>query len=122
MKVLTVCMGDQGGTFFGETDLPQEEMDFAPPSPGGYSVSPLMKAEGVRILHTPAGYIDEWHPVPQRMFVIVLSGRVNLETSDGDSRIIETGGMFINNDVSGRGHRITEMDGKAYDMALVQLS
>lgn len=122
MNVLTVLMDDGGGTYFGETELPMEAADFAPPSPAGYWVSPKLGTDTVCIMRTPAGYVDVWHPVPQRMFVVLLSGRLKLETTDGDHRIIETGGMFINEDNEGRGHRMTEIDGGAYDMALIHLT
>ncbi len=121
MNVLTVFLDDNGGTYFGETDLPLEAADFAPPSPPGYWVSPKLNSVAVRLMRTLAGYVDTWHPVPQRMFVILLSGRLKLETTDGDHRIIETGGMFINEDNRGRGHRMMEVDNGPYDMALIHL-
>ena len=122
MKILTVCMDADGGSFFGETELPMEAADFSPPSPPGYRVSPKLGTDAVCIMRTPADYVDAWHPVPQRMFVILLSGRLRLETTDGDHRIIDTGGMFINEDDSGTGHRIMEADGGPYDMAMIHLS
>ncbi len=99
--VLTVLMDEEGGTFFGETELPLEVADFAPPSPPGYWVSPKLASDAVCVMRTPAGYVDTWHPVPQRVLVVLLSGRLRLETTDGDHRMIETGGMFINEDTEG---------------------
>lgn len=122
MEILTVLMTDDGGTCFGGTDLPLEQIDFAPPSPTGYEVSLALPADGIRIMRTPADYHDEFHHCPQRMFVILLSGRLRLETSDGDHRVIETGGMFINEDIVGQGHRMMEIDGGEYELALIGLS
>ena len=122
MKLLRVNVGDDGETFFDHTDWPLEPGDMAPPSPAGYVVTPKFATDGIRIMHTPAGYVDQWHPVPQRMFVILLSGCLRLETTDGDHRIIETGGMFLNEDDRGKGHRMMEVDGGAYDMALIHMS
>jgi len=122
MDIFRVNVSNDGETFFDETDWPLAPGDMAPPSPVEYVATPMVAADGVRIVHTPAGYIDEWHPVPQRMFVILLSGRLRLETTDGDHRLIKTGDMFLNEDDRGRGHPMMEVDGKAYAMALIHLS
>ena len=122
MRVPTVSLDEDGGTYFRDTELPFEAADFTPPSPDGYWITPTLGAKGISIMRTPAGYIDEWHPAPYHALTALMSGRLRVETSDGDHRIVEAGEIFINKDVKGRGHRLTEVNGEAYDILLVQLS
>src|SRR4051812_26975722 len=46
------------------------------------NASEMMKASGVQFTSRPAGTQD-WHNAPRRQFVITLSGRGEVETSDG---------------------------------------
>ena len=122
MEVATVCLDEKGGTRFRATKFKLEPADFTPPSPAGYWASRVLDAKGVTIMRTPAGYVDEWHPAPYQVLTILLTGTLRVDTSDGDHRIIKAGELFINKDITGRGHRLTEVNGEAYDMALIQLS
>ena len=122
MLVPTVSLDEDEGTYFRDTEIPFEAADFTPPSPAGYWITPTLDAKGVSIMRTPAGYVDEWHPAPYHVLTAVMSGCLRVETSDGDHRVISPGGVFINEDVKGQGHRLTEINGEAYDILLVQLS
>lgn len=57
------------------------------------------KAQG----ETPA--LGHWHTAPQRQYVLFLTGRTEIEASDGDKRILETGGVLLVEDTFGKGHR-----------------
>ena len=121
MKLLRVSTSESGESYFGEVEWPLRQTDFAPPSPPGYSVTEAMPAQSVRVLRTPANYVDDWHPVPGRVLVALLSGRARVETSDGDTRFIERGQLVLFEDDWGKGHRINEVDGLAYDISLTFL-
>ena len=45
-----------------------------------------------------------------------------METSDGDSRLIEPGQVLFHEDTWGRGHRESEVDGGSYDLMLVPVA
>ena len=122
MRVPTVSVAEDGSTYFRDTDLPFEAADFTPPSPAGYWTTQELPAQQITIMRTPAGYVDEWHPAPYHVLTSVLSGLVRVESSDGDSRVIEAGGIFINEDVEGQGHRLTEVNDAEYVIMLVQLA
>ena len=98
MKLPRIYTDENGETHFDEIEWPLEVIDFVPPSPAGYSVTPAMGATDVRIMRTPAGYVDVFHVVPHRMLVLLLTGEFKLETSDGDFRIIKAGMQFLNDD------------------------
>ena len=122
MEIPTVCIDDNGGTFFQMTELALEPANFTPPSPAGYWASRALDAMGVSVMRTPAGYVDEWHPAPYHVLTVVMTGTLRVETSDGDHRIINPGELFVNKDITGRGHRLAEVNGEAYDILLIQLS
>jgi len=122
LKLVRIYADHNGHSHFGEIELKLSEREFCPPSPTGYTVTDAMPATEVRILRTPAGYVDDWHPAPGRVLATLLSGTLRVETSDGDSRMFDAGDQFLCEDIIGQGHRMMELAGRAYDMALVMLA
>lgn len=111
----------QGESHLLEQQWPTHEGDFTPPSPSGYRVSDVMNAQGVLVMHHPAGYQDAWHTAPTRVLLIVLTGNACIQTSDGTQRILHPGDRVLVEDTQGRGHRIDGLEGQAYTLALVLL-
>jgi len=72
-------------------------------------------------MHHPARYKDEWHVAPAPVLGTVLRGRVRIQTDDMESRVLQPGDQFLACDLSGKGHRMSEMDDGPYDLALVVL-
>ena len=122
MRYLRIYSDAEGQSHVSEHEWEMHEEDFSPPSPAGYFVSDMMPASGVTIMHHPAGYKDVWHPVPARVLVTILKGRIRLQTSDGDSRTVEPGAQIIFEDTNGKGHQLNEVDRQEYDFAIVRLS
>ena len=52
----------------------------------------------------PPGY-DDMHTAPQRQYVILLDGAVEIETSLGQKRTFEPGEVLLMEDTTGKGHR-----------------
>ncbi|WP_371226930.1 hypothetical protein [Roseovarius sp. 2305UL8-3] len=121
MKYIKICASEDGGSYFTEECWPLTESDFTPPSPAGYGITEKMGATDVLMMHHPAGYRDEWHCAPAPVLGTVLRGSVRIETSDGDTRILSPGDQFVAADLSGIGHKMEDVDGGAYDLALVVL-
>ena len=46
----------------------------------------------------------DWHNVPQRRYVIILSGELEIEIGDGSKRRFSAGDMLLEEDTSGQGH------------------
>ena len=111
----------QGESHLLERQCTMHEGDFTPPSPSGYLVSDVMNAQGVMVMHHPAGYQDAWHTAPTRVLLIVLAGKACIQTSDGTQRTLHPGDRVLVEDTQGRGHRIDGIDGQAYTLALVLL-
>jgi hypothetical protein len=45
-----------------------------------------------------------------RQLVIALAGRSEIEASDGSTRILEVGTILLAEDLSGRGHKVRELE------------
>lgn len=51
-----------------------------------------------------ATYFVDWHPAPQRQYVITLSGRGEIELTGGQKIPLGPGHILLAEDVSGKGH------------------
>ncbi len=122
MRYLRIYSDEEGQSHISEHDWEMHEEDFSPPSPGGYFVTNLMPASGVTIMCNPAGIKDVWHPIPARSLVTVLKGKIRLQTSDGDDRIVEPGDQVLFEGTTGEGHQLDEVDRQEYNFAIVRLA
>jgi quercetin dioxygenase-like cupin family protein len=52
----------------------------------------------------PAGRFLDWHPAPQRQFVIVLQGRLEIGLPDGSTHVFGPGDARLVEDTTGKGH------------------
>jgi len=110
MKVTTFFATPEGGSRFGEVEIP-----FALQRDDGLGhVLHLSNAYGspaVQFVDLPAGMNQDWHTAPARQIVVVLSGTIEVETTDGETRRWRTGDVFLPADVTGKGHRTRCIDG-----------
>lgn len=64
------------------------------------------------------GWIGEPLPAPTRQFLALLSGAVEMETTDGTVQRLGPGDLVLLEDTSGKGH-VTRNVGDGYAMFLV---
>jgi hypothetical protein len=83
----------------GQSHAEQVEMKLT-----GGGVSDMIKATGVQFSSRPAAPPSDWHPGPMRQYVITLSGRAELEMSDGRKVPIGPGQINLIEDTTGKGH------------------
>lgn len=86
----------------GQTHTEDVEAKFVMTS--GRNVAPLMKITGAELHRTAAGTVQDWHPAPQRQYVITLSGRGEIEVSGGKKIALEPGHIELAEDLTGKGH------------------
>lgn len=87
----------------GETHF--EDLEIQVNQPGnGSDLSEIIPASGVIFRHSRADQFIDWHPAPRRQFVITLSGRAEVEASDGEIRQIGPGTIMLADDTTGKGH------------------
>lgn len=82
-----------------------EELTPRVQSDGDTEIAPLPRAEGnVYFRRVSAGQAPSWHNAPQRQFVVILEGEMEVEVSDGATRKFGPGDVLLVEDVSGAGH------------------
>lgn len=116
MRITRFIATPDGGSVFVELDipLPISHMDeFG----NVYALSELIACGGV-IAELPEGLDQDWHIAPSRQFVIVMSGALDVETTDGAVRRFSQGDMFMADDRTGRGHRTRAVSGRSLLMFL----
>jgi hypothetical protein len=109
----------------GESHMDSEELcikssAFAPPAPP-LGVSTMEPAAGWRFLHLPSGWVGDWHPSPERMWIFCLKGDMEFQTSDGTVLRVEPGSSMLLEDTTGRGHRSRVIGDRDALLVAVQL-
>ena len=98
-----VLTDSNGVTHFSDENLSFELADYAPPA-APISVSDIFGAENLSFISSPPGWVGDWHPAPRRQFVFVLTGVLEVEVSDGEVRLFESGSVVFVEDTTGKGH------------------
>ena len=112
MKIIRFIPGPDGGSRFVEIDVP---IDNAATDAFGHLIrrSAPLTAQSAMFTEMPEGLDQDWHPASRRQFVVVLSGTVEVEASDGTKHRWSNGDMFLADDVGSRGHRTRTIGGPA---------
>ena len=104
MKIIRLYTGPDGQSHFGDVEVPLSEQALG-------RLSDLVDAKGVIFRETPAGFTLDWHKAPQRQFVVLLNGMVEIEVGDGAKRRISAGDILFAEDVIGQGHISRDLSG-----------
>jgi redox-sensitive bicupin YhaK (pirin superfamily) len=112
MKLIRFATASDGGSQFVEVDIP---IDNASTDAFGNVVhrSGVLPAQSTMVTEMPEGLYQDWHPASRRQLLVVLSGTLEVETSDGKKQRCSTGEMFLADDVGSRGHRSRTIGGPA---------
>ncbi len=113
MKITRFYTNEDGETRFSEIDIP---IDFKREDLDGNVIllSKAFNSPKVRFVVLPEGYDHDWHNAPKRQFVILLSGVVEVRTSDNQVRQWGAGDMMLADDVSGKGHQTRAINGSVH--------
>ena len=106
MKVTRVYADTAGESHFGEIDIPLNDKG---------SIGRLSERHPVKDIifrENDADYDYDWHCAPQRQYIVLLDGEIEIETSDGEKRRFRGGDILLAEDVSGRGHRTRTVNSK----------
>ncbi|WP_077489621.1 hypothetical protein [Sinomonas mesophila] len=104
VSYLRIYADARGESHFEDLDIPFEEADFVPPAPP-VLLSPSQPASAFSIERVPPGWFGDWHPVPQRLMAVYLSGSGEMVASDGEARDLVPGTILLAEDTTGKGHR-----------------
>lgn len=84
-------------------------------------LSEKVDATGIIFRRTEPDYDYDWHNAPQRQYIIMLDGAVDVETGDGTVRRFSTGDILLVEDVTGRGHKSKAVDNQRRTSVFVTL-
>jgi hypothetical protein len=99
MKYTRIYADSEGESHLQDVDQEMKPADHAS------TMSELIAAKGVIFRESRSGeYFVDWHNAPRRQFVVNLTGEVEIQTSDGDSRRFGPGSILLAEDLSGKGH------------------
>jgi uncharacterized cupin superfamily protein len=63
-----------------------------------------LDATKIRFGSRAPGVMQDWHPAPQRQFVIILSGSLEIGFEDGSKKVFGAGDARLVEDTTGKGH------------------
>lgn len=99
MKVTRVYADAAGDSHFDEIDIPLKD---------GGTIGRLSERHPVGSIifrENDADYDYDWHCAPQRQYIVLLDGEIEIETSLGEKRRFSGGDILLVEDVTGHGHR-----------------
>ncbi len=103
MRVTRFTATPDGGSVFEDVEVgfpvPRED-EFGHTMHQTHPLAPT----GAVFVELPAGLDQGWHNAPNRQLVTVLTGELEVETTDGERRRFGAGDIFMADDVEGRGH------------------
>jgi hypothetical protein len=109
MRYLRIYAGDDGGSRFEDVELPASPthiVDGVPP----LLVSGPFACTEVTFVEQPQDASDwQAHVAPRQQWVIVLSGRAAITTSNGVRREVGPGDVILAEDTTGQGHVSTPL-------------
>lgn len=68
--------------------------------------------KGVIFREVAASYDYDFHNAPQKQYIILLDGGVEIETSLGEKRTFKTGEILLVEDTDGKGHKTKNLEDK----------
>lgn len=67
-------------------------------------------AKGIIFREVLPSYDYDFHNAPQKQYIILLDGGVEIETSLGEKRIFNTGEILLVEDTTGKGHKTKNLE------------
>ena len=121
VNVLRLFADDAGESHFEDVAIPFEEVgDYFENTPP-VLLSPFESATDYGFERVPSEWVGDWHPAPQRVLAIYLSGEGEIQASDGEVRPIRPGTILLAEDTTGKGHRNRITSSTEVEMVLVLL-
>jgi hypothetical protein len=87
----------------GKTHVEQKEYKMTLGADGSEH-SERINVNGFSFLRRPPTHNMDFHPAPQRQFVITLSGRGEVELEDGTKLPVDSDHILLAEDLTGKGH------------------
>ena len=98
IKVTRLYTGPDGKTKVEEYEIPLK------PQGKGTELSQTVAVKSVQFRRTNKDYDLDWHPAPNRQYVVTLSGESEIELEGGRKLRLGPGHILLAEDTTGQGH------------------
>jgi quercetin dioxygenase-like cupin family protein len=93
MKIVRIYTGADNQTHFQDLDADAFS-----------TLAPKVGEGGIRVNQGTASSFSDFHNAPRRQYVVVMSGAMEIEISDGATRQLGPGDVLVAEDLTGKGH------------------
>jgi hypothetical protein len=107
MRITRVYSTEDGESHFGELDVELKD------SGEIGRLSERISVSGLIFRENSPDYDYDWHNAPERQYIVLIDGNIEIEVSDGEIRRFRGGDILLVEDTTGRGHRTRTTDGKS---------
>lgn len=115
MKITRLYTGDDGESHFEDVEVQLQDTE------GTSRRSEHIKATGIYFTENDGKLNINWHNAPRRQYVIMLEGGLEMEVGDATKRQFGVGGIFLAEDITGRGHNTRTVNGQPMKAICVTL-
>lgn len=99
MKITRIFSDEKGESYFEDIEIPLIDQGEI-----GY-LSEDIDIKKLQFRTVSADYDYDFHHAPQKQYIVLLNGGVEIETSLGEIRQFETGEILLVEDTFGKGHK-----------------
>lgn len=89
----------KGDSHFEDLSIPLKDMGIVG------NLSDPVPAKSLIFREVVPTYDWDFHPAPQRQYIVLLDGEIEIETSLGEKRNFKQGDVLLMDDTAGRGHK-----------------
>lgn len=115
MKITRIFSDENGESHFEDIEIPlinQGEIGF---------LSEGINVKKIQFRKVSADYDYDFHHAPQKQYIVLLDGGVEIETSLGEIRQFQTGEILLVEDISGKGHKTKNLEKKERTSLFIHL-
>jgi hypothetical protein len=121
VRLLRLFADENGESHFDDVEIPFKEVDDYFENTPPVLFSSFHPASEYGFERVPPGWIGDWHPAPQRVLAIYLSGELEIQASDGEVRPLGPGSVLLAEDTTGKGHRNRVTSTTGLEMVFITL-
>lgn len=115
MQITRLYTGIDNNSYFEDIEIELEDAgDIG-------QLSEKVNATGIIFRRTGPDYDYDWHNAPQRQYIIMLDGAVDIEITDGTVRRFSTGDILLVEDTTGHGHKSKAVNNQSRTSVFVTL-
>lgn len=98
-KITRIYSDSKGDSHFEDIDIPLKDAGMIG------ALSDSIPAKDIIFREVLPSYDYDFHTAPQRQYIILLDGKIEIETSLGAKREFKAGEILLVEDIEGKGHK-----------------